>query len=310
MAILHTHGITNFSKRKDNDKDYITNLHISEWLNRMQSIFHYTGLPETVPERILELWVQCNGHVAFLEHNGTYYIISGDFAGELNYNYMPKEYSTVNPYIPTLPPFHTVNENCVIIPNDSLYMGLLPILKKYAWEETETDISMRVALINSRLEFIMGAPDSNTRKNAVAFLEDVESGKLGVIQENAFLDGLKVSPTGRAGAHAIIQQLDEHRQYLRGTLFNTLGLDANYNMKRERLTNGETELNADALLPLVDNMLSQRRIALEKINAMYGLSITVDFASSWKLQRQEIESEITERDDDVKEGENNVAPTE
>lgn len=265
---------------------------VSYYLCKTQSMFEYSGLPETIPGRILELYLQRAGHCAIVEYRGAYYAIQGGFAGELDYNYMPKQYSTVNPYLPGLSPLHTIGENCVVIPNDSLYIGLMPLLSKFASEMCATDISVRLALINSRAAFLISAPDDATEKSARLFLEDMERGNQGVIRENAFLDGVKVNPIARTGANSVISALDEHRQYLRGTLYHDLGLDSPFNMKRERINTAETELTQDTLLPFVDDMIKARRTALDKVNNMFGLSITVKLASAWEDEQQERELAI------------------
>lgn len=46
-------------------------------------------------------------------------------------------------------------------------------------------------------------------------------------------------------------------------------------------------MNSGNLYPLVDDMLNSRRVALEKINAMFGTEITVDFASAWTMRATE-----------------------
>jgi len=91
-------------------------------------------------------------------------------------------------------------------------------------------------------------------------------------------------------------------QYTKASWFNELGLNANYNMKRESINSDESQLNDDALLPLVDDMLNCRRLAAEKVNAMFGTSISVDFASSWQDNQQEIDAEQAAITDDPEPG--------
>ena len=52
-------------------------------------------------------------------------------------------------------------------------------------------------------------------------------------------------------------------------------------MKRERLTTNEIEINKNASYPLVDNMLRNRQQAVEQINKMFELDITVGYSSIW-----------------------------
>ena len=72
---------------------------------------------------------------------------------------------------------------------------------------------------------------------------------------------------------------------------NEIGLNANFNMKREYQSEEELQANTDVLLPLVDNMLACRKEAVEFINKTYGTSISVEKNSSWENKQFERETE-------------------
>jgi len=93
-------------------------------------------------------------------------------------------------------------------------------------------------------------------------------------------DSLKVNNSS-TNAQVSLTDLFEFEQYIKASLYNEIGLSANYNMKRERLTSAEVETNTDNLYPLVDDMINQRRKAVKKINEMFGTNIEVEFNSSW-----------------------------
>ena len=52
-------------------------------------------------------------------------------------------------------------------------------------------------------------------------------------------------------------------------------------MKREALSGQEVALNDDALMPLIDDMLKQRRAMCDELNEMFGLNVSVDYGSTW-----------------------------
>ena len=79
---------------------------------------------------------------------------------------------------------------------------------------------------------------------------------------------------------------------MKASCFNEIGLNANYNMKREYIGHNEVSLNDDFLLPLVDNMIKNRKIAIDKINSMYDTNIEIDYASAWKVTHAENEKEV------------------
>lgn len=271
-------------------KDKCINQHITYMLNRTQSMFRWSGLPETIPERALELYLQTNGNVCFAEYNGKLYVFVGGLGGEPDVYYMPTIYTVANPAL-RMSENYRIGENCVVIPNDSLYIGLLPMYSRYATGMVETELSIKIATINSRLVELVSAPDDGTKASAEKFFADLAAGKQGVIAENAFLNGIRVQPYGATGNTNAITNLIELEQYFRASWFNDLGLNANYNMKRESLNSAESQLNNDALLPLVDDMLRCRQIGADKVNAMFGTNISVALASSWEDNAEELELE-------------------
>ena len=263
---------------------------IGYMLSRCQSMFTYKGLPETIPKRDLELLLQTNGNVCFVEVNGDLYSLTGGMGGEPNAYYRPTKYTIASPAL-KLSKTYTIDSDCVVVPNDSMYMGLLPLHRRYATKLVENDITMLLASINMRTTALISAADDATKASAEVFLKQLFEGKLGVIGERALFESLKTQPYTGAGANNTLTNLIEMHQYTKASWFNELGLNANYNMKREAINSDESQLNEDALAPLVDDMLECRKTGLEKVNAMFGTNITVDLASSWKEDEAHEEDE-------------------
>ena len=291
---LYEHlGITIFDPRymepgKNNDvKKKLGEQHVLYMLDRTQVMFDYEGLPETIPSRNLEIMLQLNGNVFFTDVDGKHYVFTGGLGGEPDVYYERTIYTIANPALKISKQLK-IDEEGVLIRNDSYGVGLLPIFQRYAALLAENEITMRLADINSRIMFLLSAADDRTKASAEKFLKDVNDGKLGVISDNAFLESLKVLPTATQNS-VRLTDLIEFEQYLRAGWFNDLGINANYNMKRESISPNEAQLNDDALLPFVDDMLEMRRIGFEKVNEMYGLDIKVNLASSWlKEQMQQV----------------------
>ena len=254
--------------------------HIAYNLNRTQSMFKWNGLPESIPQRILELYLQVNGTCCFYEYNGTLYVFTGGLGGEPDVYYMPTIYTIANPAI-SISKNLKIDIDCVVVPNDSLYMGLIPLLRRYATQMTETELSILITTINARLYSLISAPDDRTKISAEKYLKDVEDGTLGVVADNVFLDGIKVQPYAQSSNTTTITNLIDLMQYEKASLYNELGLNANYNMKREAIVSNEAQMNNDSLLPLVDDMLETRRKGAEKVNKMFGTNITVRFSDAW-----------------------------
>lgn len=282
-----------------NDKELALRHYLVYMLNRTQKIFEYKNLPDTIPKRMLEFLLQVNGFACVTKVKGELYAFRGGLGGEPDPYYRPTLCVVANPALKfdeTL----KIDKDCVILRNDSFLYGLLPLFTRYASAMVENDISFRMASINTRIQAILSAPDDATKDAAEKYLKDVADGKLGAIQVNAFLDGITATPM--TTSIRTFTDLIEYQQYLKASWYNEIGLNANYNMKREKLSTTESQMNNDALLPLVDDMLESRRVGLEKINAMFGTDISVEFASSWEKLIEEFQAEM---DSERSEGEGN-----
>lgn len=289
---------------KDKDKA-ITNF-VKYWVNRCNSMFKYTGLPDSIPQFNLELYLLTQGHCFITDINGVLYALSGNFGGEYNAYFEPTLYTVSNPAL-NITKNYNIDSDGVICKSDSMCIGLLPLLEKYGTMLTELDISIRSATINTRLQTIISAPDDKTKASAELYLKRLLDGDISVIGENSFFDGVKVHNTTTTGSY--INQLIELNQYLKASLYNELGLNANYNMKREYIGNQESALNDDVLLPLCDDMLKNRKNFCEKVNEKYGTKISVEYDSSWKVNDTEQEKQISINSqinsDDLEKGEDN-----
>ena len=85
-------------------------------------------------------------------------------------------------------------------------------------------------------------------------------------------------------------------------MWHELGLNANYNMKRESISANESQLNKDALFPLIENMLNEQRAGWDAVNAKYGTDIHVELSSAWKdnIEEKELDLDILENEAEPK----------
>lgn len=266
-------------------------------------MFRYKGLPDTMPEYLLEYMLQIFGSVAVLEHNGELYAFRADFGGPPDPYYRPTQAVIANPalgltgvfkIINNLPPYDrtlwSAMKDCVQFKNDSQLMGLLPLFARYAAQMTENDISIRCAQINSRQQSTISAANGQELESAQAYLKDLEDGKIGAIGQRPFLDGIKVT-SAQSGQSNLIMQLIELQQYLKASWYNEIGLNSNFNMKRQYISSDEVQASADIMLPLTDNMFESRKEAIEQINKRFGTSISVEKDSAW--EKKQIQSDLS-----------------
>lgn len=280
-------------KRKDNiyklyqaqirDKDTAVTEFMANTLAKTQSMFEYEGLPDSIPQKELERLLQTTGNAFVTSVDGVLYALSGGKGGEPDVYGRATLYTVANPAL-KLNKTYDIQKDGVLIENDSNGESLLPLIGRYAVLHTDGLISLNTASILTRITMLISASDDKTKQSADEFLRKIQDGDFSIIGENAFFKGvnMQTAPTTNS---VYITQLIELIQYYKASMYNELGLNANYNMKRERLNLGEVSMNVDVLLPYVDNMLKERQNAVEKINEMFDTEISVKLASSWGLER-------------------------
>ena len=299
------------------DKYQSTKQYIAYMLDRTNSMFEYSGLPDTIPAHLLELYLQIFGYAAFINISPSdfqssptlpeirdkpgLHIFFGGIGGARDIYYRPKLFVAANPRLKKS--FNStilypgddidVSSPCVLMRSDENYMGLLPLFNRYAAQLTENDISIRSAQINARALMGISVNNDAEAETARKYIDDLEAGKLGIMGKTNFLNGISVANVSTTSSNHIIQ-LIELQQYLKASWYNELGLNVNFNMKREYMSEEEIAVNTDILLPLVDDMLKCRQRACELINSVFGTNISVRKSSAWANKEQEELSALSE----------------
>ena len=281
------------------DKNKI-NSYISDYLfNNALSIFRYDGLPDNIKAVDLEKNLLRFGKILFTKWNDEFYIFSYSDTGKQNYLGEYTHYQVNNPYIQCNEIFS--DDNAVRIFNTDTHEPLINLMGMYAELLTENYISLNVKNINSRIPFLISARDSSTRQSAEIFLRQIYDGKQGIIAEQPIFDSLNVNPLSDKAND--LTQLIELNKFFYSDYFQKIGLTNLYNNIHDRISATETEFTATSIYPYVDNMKRNRDIAVEKINSMFGLSVSVEFSSSWDYRIKDGKN-LTEEDFKDNSGEN------
>ena len=267
------------------DKQKQLDSFIKQMFNRTQSMFRYGGLPETIPQIFLERYLQVYGHCIIAKANGGLYAFWGGFAGVPDVYYNPTQYTVSNVALNLYKTFD-INKDCVLCRNDSNIEGLSTIFKKYGCLLVENTLTIYSLLKTARASLLLAASDDKTKRECDLFINKLESGEIYCVGENPFFEGVKVHSTMQ-GSAGLLSQFIELEQYLKASCLNEIGLNANYNMKRESLNSAESALNDDFLIPLIDNMLDCRKDFVNKVNEMFETNITVELNSAWLTNKLE-----------------------
>ena len=277
----------------------IKNVHsiIDGVLNKTLTMFLYTNLPGTLPIEELEKILQLSG-VGFVTMIDEQLVI---LKGVYNYDEVDiyNRPFKINCYLPNKKQYKMFNiSDGVIIKNDYLERGLLPIFRKWGYLINESELTLIIANRYKRMVKTFIANDDPTAESVRNYLTKVDNGESSVIASNILWDSIKIdSETNTNTLHELI----EYDNYIKSELYKEIGLYSNDNMKKERLITSEVENGMNSIYPLVDNMLNCRKQAIDEINKKFNTVISVEFTSSWEyrlnlgenLTEEEVEEEDT-----------------
>lgn len=286
--------------------------YIDYMLNRTQSMFKWENLPDTIDERTLERRLQENGFVIFCRINedeiqpfeerrqdGGIYAMEGNYGGVLDFNGNPQYCIVAHPLLKDTKKVR-INEDCVLARNDSKMLGLLPLFYRYARAIAENDLSLFRADQQTRATAIISANDNKGLESARRYIESIKQGDLGVvIQESKAAPSVRTQPFFTEAGNQLTN-LIELEQFLKGSWFNEIGINANFNMKRETILESESDLNSEAIQPLVDQMLHERERACELINGIFGLNVSVHLHSAWNKEQKMHEGDDMNKEEELR----------
>lgn len=269
----------------------VENVHniIEGVLNKTLTMFLYTNLPDTIPIEELEKILQLSGAGFVTMIDEQLVVLKGVYSYD-KVDIYNRPYK-INCYLPDKKTYKMFNiSDGVLIKNDYLERGLLPIFKKWGYLINESELTLIIANRYKRMVKTFIANDDPTAESVRTYLTKVDNGESSVITSNILWDSIKID--GETNTNTL-HELIEYDNYIKSELYKEIGLYSNDNMKKERLISSEVENGLNSIYPLVDNMLNCRKQAIDKINKKFNTDISVEFTSSWEY-RLNLGENITE----------------
>ena len=263
-----------------------------ELLNKAINVFEWKNVPDNIDTDTLETILFKCGDVAFFKYNDTFYISHGNQSGEMTYNFTPEKYLVSNPYIEKGKNFNLSPDiDSVIIYNTpadkyiSLKSAFNEIIKRTAGILSDNLSSLNCLQINTRVQTIVTADNSNVAKSAEMKLKDLYDGKPYSVITSNLASNINIDDKSNANSKNIADLIDlnnyEYAQYL-----HALGIESNENNKKSRMVVDELKDNNYECLHNLHILLDSRKKAVEKINRLFNLDISVDIKPHLKEKEE------------------------
>ena len=302
MANIDTRSLWLFGYKGTilDNKQMLIDAYMKDMQKKTLRMFEWKNLPDSIPQRELELILQLCRFAIFTKVDDKLFVFYGGLGGMPNEYYQPTQAIVVNPYLKffdvlKLDDYIKNDGKAVVGWTDSTHMGMYPMNSLDASLLAETSLTLKYQLINMRFNNVLTANDDNEKASLETMYKQVADGTgYGIIvtqrlMKEKTIDAIDISNQSR---QAQLKDTIETMQYLKGSWLNAVGLNANYNMKRESINESEADLNEDALIPDTDDMLECRKLIAKQLNEKFSDildgEISVDFSSAWKKNRKEI----------------------
>ena len=280
--------------------------------NKCCNLFKWEGLPETVNERFLMIQLILTGRIAWFADKGNIYALNGSWGGAPNCYYEPTEWIVANPVLgsKTLK-VRNMDGSDSIDKLDGIVMGLTDIdmikqnptkgglyrlIYQTAGLLADNISSLNVSQINGRVSQIWTADNDALARTFEEICKDIYEGHPYKVVSQDILNKVNAVPTAQTGQSNTLLNLIEAHQYILASFYNEIGLPSNWNMKRERINTAETELMTGSLDVSVYNMEKNLQAAVEKINELFGTSISVRFNEEIKEEEANPEEEVIDKE--------------
>ena len=269
--------------------------------NKLQGMLEFDNLPDEIPKKYLTMYLQMKGLTGIVKVNGILYVVRDtDPASDLDAYYEAKNYLVVNPYIKGLKGNYIRGKDIAVIYHDSLRMGLYPIVHKYATMIADIHITIHNQTIMERMPYIISASSEDTKKVLDTVVKTIKQGDISIALDKAKLlsDNASIQATN-FGAIPVgsIKELIELENYLVSSLEMELGLNSNYNMKREYVNSNENQIDTLTLVPSIDDILINIQNGLDECNKLFGTNITVRLGEAWRIMKDDATGENIEEEE-------------
>lgn len=241
-------------------------------------IFEWKGIP--FPQKEIEIRALAEGYCGIVDDaiKGLM-VATGGMSGPTQYwdEFTDFTYSAATAMGGT----KKIDKNCVIINNTTLRNSIIPLIERYASLLAHADVSLKCALVNLRNVDVFSAEDNGTADSVQEYYNKLYAGEPKVIIDDGLTDGIKNIANTHSSGFGVKESIDARNDLLR-SFYNEIGV--NYSRdKKERMIVDEVASNNQMLLLNVNDMLKQRKEAVEKMNNIFGLKASVDFSEEYKL---------------------------
>jgi len=258
----------------------------------------FDGLPEEIDDAYLRYQLLLYGKVLFFTHKNSYHVFWYSGTGKHNEYHIDNEFLVTNPWMDYPNNFsknYSESQACIIYSDINAYIedvdcGLFDFVTEYAKIISAIDRSIYILAKNSRLIAILTGQSMSFVESAKIAIDRVFKGDDSfAIMEESLLDSIKVNPIGEKTDYKL-SELVKTRQYYVSEFFQKIGVSCNQNMKKERLTDDESELISSVSAISFNHIINNINTSLKKVNKTFNLNISCSINNPQEPESSRLDS--------------------
>lgn len=252
-------------------------------LNLVMDMFEYDGLPEGMERREIELNLLVTGHcLVVAKRDGTLWTPLTQLYGFDEY-YQPTNAVWANPVNRMRSYKYTIGEDCEVVYNSSLkdsiwYVksdsGLNSFISRYARQLADLEATANIYAVNARLVSIPVTNDNSVKESLSLFFKNLVLGKRSIVSDSTIVEKFRNVDINRSNVKDGMNDWLIARDKVLEQFYRDLGVRMNQ-QKKAQVNAEEVESNDQLLLIASDDMLRERQEGFDRVNTMFGTSISV-----------------------------------
>ena len=266
-------------------------------LNICISMFDYEGLPPMLPQREIESNLILTNHCVVFQDSKNQLITASTNIYGYDVYYNPTKAIFANPMLQYKK--LSIGQNCEIIYNNNLkdninYIpsdgSLKTFIYRYARMLADVESTISIYTVNARLTSYPVASNDKVASSIKSFFKQLKRGKNAIISDDAIIQEFRNIDINRSHINDSLIDLLVSRDKILEMFYRDIGVKM-YNSKRAQVTEEEVDANNQLLLISKDDMLKERVDGFNRVNDMFGTSITVKINPRFDIELSQLNNE-------------------
>lgn len=267
--------------------------------NNASKVILIKGLPDDADYDFIMSQLLLVGRISVFEDKGKVYLLNGHIGGAPDEYYYPTRVLIANPILGSFDlerdkkavmVYLTPTDRLLDVPKvpSLVYGGLFSLISMVANILSECMTTVNTTLMNTRVHAIYTADTESAARSAEPVLKSIYEGKPFSVVTSELLERLNVNPLSEHGLSNCLIETLEVCQYVLSLFWNGIGIDANYNMKRERLITAEVDKNVQSLIVPIQTILETLNSGFNKANKIFGTSLEAILNPKFAIEQEKV----------------------